>query len=228
MDLEYERGSPFISKKLMVKGGITMLLVKQINSSLMQLLAVLVISYIVYRLSPEKSRLRFSQWIGLVKTKIRWGYCCVIGFSYFIVGFLIAYYLYSSHLVQNTSVMGRSYQATGFSIETILIILIWAIVQTSLTEEILFRACLRKLSARFLGKRGGNILQALLFAALHLLILSSYDLLPMLMIFAMTFSIAYALGWLVSSNSKESIMETWLIHAVTNILSQGLILAFLI
>lgn len=203
-----------------------MLVVSQIIGSLLQVLGVLLLSYLVYLLlgRPEN---KFRTWIGLEKTKIRWKYCLAIGSLYLILSTGPVIWLYSSHQMTTTNLLTTSYQATGFSPETVLVILFWATLQTSFSEEILFRACLRKLFVRFLGDRGGNCLQAFLFAFIHIFAVISYGFVPILLVFVMTFSVAYAMGWLVSKNQDGSILESWLIHATVNIISQPLILLFL-
>ncbi|MGT2929405.1 CPBP family intramembrane glutamic endopeptidase [Streptococcus dentasini] len=204
-----------------------MLLVSQIISSLLQVLGVFVISYLIYRLlgKPQNS---FKVWLGIEKVQMHWGYIFSIAVIYLFLFIAPFVWLYTNHSITTRNLMTASYQATGFSVETVLIILLWAIIQTSLSEEILFRACLRKLFARLWGQRAGNVLQAFLFALLHIFALITYGFLPVLIIFSMTFSVAYAMGWLVSKNPNGSILESWCIHALVNLISQSFILYFLV
>ncbi len=61
------------------------------------------------------------------------------------------------------------YQQTGFSLETILIILIQSILQTSFLEEIFFRGFLINALSHKFGFTPANQIQAILFTALHVI-----------------------------------------------------------
>lgn len=62
-----------------------------------------------------------------------------------------------------------SFQQTGLSIETILILLIHSIVQTSLLEEILFRGFLLNVLNPKFGFKISNHVQSFLFTGIHFL-----------------------------------------------------------
>lgn len=66
--------------------------------------------------------------------------------------------------------------------QTILVILIWAVVQTSLSEEIFFRGFLGNRLFEKLGN-GGNVIQAIIFGGIHIVSVVGKGILPMVIIF---------------------------------------------
>ncbi len=89
-----------------------------------------------------------------------------------------------------------------------------AIVLTTLAEEMLFRGFVAGLLFRRFGFRTGNIIQALIFLAPHLLLLlvslQLWPLLPLQLI------AGWVLGWL--RQRSDSIGPGWLAHALINLL----------
>ncbi len=89
-----------------------------------------------------------------------------------------------------------------------------AIVVLALAEEMLFRGFVAGVLFRRLGFRLGNICQALIFLAPHMLLLlvsvSLWPLLPLQLI------AGWLLGWL--RERSDSIGPCWLAHALTNLI----------
>jgi len=89
-----------------------------------------------------------------------------------------------------------------------------AIVLLALAEEMFFRGFVAGLLFRRLGFRTGNIIQALIFLAPHLLLLlvslRLWPLLPLQLV------AGWVLGWL--RQRSDSIGPGWLAHALTNLL----------
>ncbi len=87
-----------------------------------------------------------------------------------------------------------------------------AIVVLALAEEMFFRGFVAGLSFRRFGFKTGNLVQALVFFAPHLLLLlvslSLWPLLPLQLIAGLV------LGWL--RQRSDSIGPCWLLHAATN------------
>jgi len=101
--------------------------------------------------------------------------------------------------------------------------LLSAYVQTSLAEEIFFRGFIAKRLISKLGPRLGNLLQALIFGALHVLIVSSAS-------SSIPFGQALAFGLLVTmggasfgyvteSRGNGSIVPAWLAHGTLNLIT---------
>ena len=84
----------------------------------------------------------------------------------------VVYLLFNVYIMKNfdigtNDIRAISFQQTGLSIETILILLINSIVQTSLLEEILFRGFLLNALSPNLGFKISNHVQSFLFTGIH-------------------------------------------------------------
>lgn len=85
---------------------------------------------------------------------------------------IVVYLLFNVYIMKNfdigtNDIRAISFQQTGLSIETILILLINSIVQTSLLEEILFRGFLLNALSPNLGFKISNHVQSFLFTGIH-------------------------------------------------------------
>lgn len=109
---------------------------------------------------------------------------------------------------------------TGLGLSALPAILVYAILNTSLPEEILFRGfLLKRLSARF-GFPVGNAAQSLLFGLLHgAMFLGVTDPLRAILIIIFTGGIAWSMGYINEKKADGSIFPGWAIHAVANIFS---------
>lgn len=89
-----------------------------------------------------------------------------------------------------------------------------AVVLLALAEEMFFRGFVAGVCFKRFGFRRGNVLQALVFLAPHLLLLlvsvALWPLLPLQLIAGLV------LGWL--RQQSDSIGPCWLLHAATNVL----------
>jgi membrane protease YdiL (CAAX protease family) len=96
-----------------------------------------------------------------------------------------------------------------------------AVFQTSFSEELLFRGVLGKRLIAWLGFGAGNSIQALLFGAVHLLLL----LVPaartsvVLLLALATAILGWASGWLNERRGGGSILPGWAAHAAANLLA---------
>lgn len=105
--------------------------------------------------------------------------------------------------------------------EKIAIILITALIRTSLSEEILFRGGLGKWLMHTMGYRFGNILQAFIFGMVHILLL--WELAPGTGFYIFTFMVAstgaYLAAYINEKKSKGSILSGWIMHGTTNVIA---------
>ena len=115
--------------------------------------------------------------------------------------------------------VAQAYHTSGWSILTIATILAWAILGTSLWEEIFFRGFLTKRISHAFGWKTGVTIQAILFGAIHTIGLWDYGPLPAILTWITTAIIGWALGWLCMRKADESILHGWMIHAGLNIIS---------
>ena len=105
-------------------------------------------------------------------------------------------------------------------------IAIYAILKTSLSEEILFRGfLLKRLSHRF-GFAVANLIQSILFGLLHgVMFFRMIDTWQTVLIVGLTGGIAWLMGFINEKKAEGSILPSWMIHAAANFLS-GICTAF--
>lgn len=200
----------------------------ELISSIFQVLLFSLVPFIYYIVKYRKVK-GFLPWIGLFISKpvpIKSILFIFIGLS--IVSFLPLYWVYTTGSLNFEGFVLDSYLESGWSISTVTTILLYACIQTSLSEEIIFRGFIIRLFTPKFGSQTGNIVQAVLFGALHILAVMNAGFFAALIVFILTGGIGYALGWLSIKKAENSIVYGWLIHAVVNIISSFIELAFLI
>ena len=111
-------------------------------------------------------------------------------------------------------------QYTGMGTAAIPSILVYAFIQTALSEEILFRGfLLKRLSSKF-DFNTANIIQAALFGAVHLLMVwGQFNFLAGFVIVVYPMVVAVAFSYINEKLSNGSILPSWLIHGILNTLS---------
>lgn len=205
-----------------------MILLNQITSAALQLLLFSAVPFIWYVFSHRRAG-GFFRWLGLTaapKPPLKATFGILLGFSLAVV--LPYLWLYRSGNLNYEGFTVDAFRQSGWSIQTFAVILIWALVQTALSEEILFRGFLCKRLCSALGQRAGNLIQALPFGAVHIFALPDKRLPAVLMVVLLTGGIGYALGWLSLKKANGSILYGWAIHAAANVLSPLMVFAFLL
>ena len=107
----------------------------------------------------------------------------------------------------------RPFMGLGLSGQAVAMALLYGVVRTGLTEEILFRGLIAGSLARRLRLVWANLLQGLIFLAPHLLILHIMP--EMWWVMPIVFAGALFAGWLRIRSG--SIIGPWLIHAAANV-----------
>lgn len=124
------------------------------------------------------------------------------------------------------TVIGRL-RSYGFSGVAVGLLGLKALVQTSLSEEILFRGFVAKRLISWIGFTWGNLLQALLFGSVHLLLFIgqefSYPVAAGVVLF--TGLGGWTSGFLNERVGNGSILPSWWMHGITNAITYG-VLAF--
>ena len=205
-----------------------MILLNQINSAILQLLLFISIPFIWYVVTHKRIN-GFFVWMGIKlapKPPLKVMRCILIGFL--VVVFLPYMYLYQSRNLNYQGFTVDAFRQSGWSIQTLCVILIWAILQTSLSEEILFRGFLCKRCCNKFGEKIGNTVQAIIFGMVHTATLPDKNILAILIVVLLTGGIGYVLGWLSLKKVEGSILYGWIIHAAVNILSPIIVFTFLL
>ncbi|BCN30812.1 CPBP family intramembrane glutamic endopeptidase [Anaeromicropila herbilytica] len=100
-------------------------------------------------------------------------------------------------------------------------ILVYAIIQTGLSEEILFRGFLAKRLIHKFGFVSGNTIQACLFGLMHGLPFGivTGNILVTIILTILPGTIGWVEGWMNEKYASGSIVPSWLMHSIMNILS---------
>jgi membrane protease YdiL (CAAX protease family) len=116
----------------------------------------------------------------------------------------------------------------GPSGATLGLLLLFALVQTALAEEILFRGFLGQRLVTWLGFGRGNALQALLFGLLHLVLFATLlgaglTVLRAVVLLVPPTLLGWGCGYLNVRRGNGSIVPGWLAHGLANAIAYGVI-----
>lgn len=212
-----------------------------IKSAFSQLVLVMILSSIFYAFHWLRCRKRgsdsFLEYLGIGFDKDQ------LDKTFFIIsGVLILYAILStiaqfyymgsmkSMMTGDNSPYGKILK-DGFSYTSLLLGFIYCFVQASASEELLFRGLIGKRLIYFFGNFIGNILQALVFWVMHLLIFKLvtgewFNNIQVLGFFT-SFSLGLLCGYSNFRKEGNTIFPSFILHAVTNF-SVFITLGFLI
>jgi membrane protease YdiL (CAAX protease family) len=200
------------------------LFIQYIISSVVQIILFTLLPFIWWLITARKKS-SFFEWIGLKKmtgTKENKTFLYIIGTA---VAFTV---LAVFMLMMSAGVEMATSDFAGLGAAAIPAILIYAVFNTSLPEEIIFRGfLLKRISSRF-GFAAGNLIQSLIFGLMHgVMFFSSMGFVKAAIVTVFTGAIAWSMGYINEKKAGGSIIPGWMIHAFANIFS-GLCTAFLI
>ncbi|MFT9820029.1 lysostaphin resistance A-like protein [Lysinibacillus sp. NPDC056185] len=186
-------------------------------SAIVQVILFSVIPFIWWFFSARKEQ-SFLTWLGLQKPVIenKGNYFL---WSLFIIILLFVPLITISYFYLDSSTLATN-RFTGLGFSALIPALFHSIVQTGLSEELLFRGFLLKRFMHKFGFQMGNIMQSLLFGILHGLLMFSF--IPfgvvVLVVIATAF-VGYLMGWINERKSNGSIITSWGIHSIVNLIA---------
>ena len=192
----------------------SVMLVNKIISSIMQIILFSLIPLIWWLITARKKE-SFFKWIGLKKIEKENKKSSVvnmlpIAISYLIVSFITIYLIKDIETVTS--------EFAGMGVSALLPALIYAIFNTALPEEILFRGFLLKRIASKFGYMIANIIQSTIFGLLHgFMFFYVLGIVKTIVIIFFTGIIAFAMGYINEKKANGSILPSWFIHALSNI-----------
>ena len=192
----------------------SVMLVNKIISSVMQIILFSLIPLIWWLITARKKE-SFFKWIGLKKIekenkKSSEVNMLPIAISYLIVSFITIY------LIKDIETATSEF--AGMGVSALLPALIYAIFNTALPEEILFRGFLLKRIASKFGYMIANIIQSTIFGLLHgFMFFYVLGIVKTIVIIFFTGIIAFAMGYINEKKANGSILPSWFIHALSNI-----------
>ena len=198
------------------------LLMKKLTNSIIQIIIFSIIPFLWWLITSRK-KMNFFEWIGLKKVNnIKENKLFAWIFSVLVLFLIISVFILYS--LKNVNVASSEF--TGLGIKSLPSILIYAIFNTSLPEEILFRGFLLKRIGNKFGFIVSNGIQSLLFGCIHgIMFFSAIGILKSMLIILFTGIIGWIMGYINEKKANGSILPSWFIHVVANIFS-GMFYAF--
>jgi uncharacterized protein len=201
--------------------------VNEVISTIIQIGLFTLIPFIFYKFRKDKS-LTFLKYIGLYKPPTKsLLYVVFVSLIFLFIGIGLIYIddSFKQAALSPNSMTGKL-RMLGLSGSTITILLITALFKTSLSEEILFRGFIAKKLINSLGFKNGNILQALIFGLLHLLLfvfLTKATVFSLTLILIFSSFAGWTIGYIKEKYANGSIIPGWLAHGIGNSISYFLI-----
>ncbi|MDN6640688.1 MAG: CPBP family intramembrane metalloprotease [Tetragenococcus sp.] len=199
------------------------MLFRSIIDALVQLVIFAIIPFLHWALKI-KNQESFYQWIGLKKPafqpKSKSIILSALSFAILLLpGVLLLFVIDDKTMIANAQFATKGWQSIGG-------ILIYSIIQTGLSEELLFRGFFLKIFSSRWGLGIGNFIQALLFGLLHGAILfASLNFFLVITIIVFSALAGWLMGYVNNNLGNGSILPSWFIHSFMNIIS-SLLLAF--
>ncbi len=206
-------------------------LINELISALLQIGVFILIPFIVFLFRKSKTE-SFQQYIGLIRpTSISIRYSIFISLL-FLSSVIVLLFLddnLKQIMLEPPSITGKL-RGMPLNFNTVMILLIIALFKTSLSEEILFRGFIANRLMNWLGYKRGNVLQALIFGLVHLLLfwlMTRASVSVLLFIFGFSTFAGYCIGFIKEKYAHGSIIPGWIAHGLGNALSYSII-AFVI
>ena len=195
-------------------------LVQQMLNALIQI-ALFAFLPFVWWLIRARRKSPFLEWIGLKPLKDTgsrkiWLWILLGSLFFWVLSFLLVY-----PAVKNLDTATSNFSGLGF--QALPAILIYGLFQTALSEELLFRGFLLKRLASRLSFVVANTIQAALFGLIHgLMFITILSWHQTLLIILCTGGIAAYLGFVNERKSDGSILPSWIMHALINVVTGSL------
>ena len=190
-------------------------------SSILQVGFVLLIALVLWLLSRRTEP--FRRFVGLFGAP--WSVAALAFVGGAVLALLLTRLPGLQELASGERTVAGSAAAGGSSAGVVAALTIRAVIQTSLSEELLFRGLIGRHAIRRWGFAAGNAIQAALFGLAHLLLLLSPTATPgaVAALVAFTAVTGWLLGWANARFANGSILPGWAAHAGGNLLAYHLL-----
>lgn len=200
-------------------------LIQQMTNALIQIVLFMLLPFIWWFVTARRKS-SFLDWIGFKPLKDTGNHKMWLWIFIGLLSFTIFSYLVLYTIVKDLKTATSSFSGLGF--QALPAVLIYSLFQTSLPEELLFRGFLLKRFSVRLPFGVANTIQAALFGLLHgLMFITEVSWLQTLVIILCTGGIAAYLGFVNEKKSGGSILASWIMHALANVVT-GMLSAFLL
>ena len=200
-------------------------LIQQMTNALIQIVLFMLLPFIWWLVTARRKS-PFLEWLGFKPLKDTGNHKMWLWIFLGLLSFTIFSYLVLYTTVKDLKTATSSFSGLGF--QALPAVLIYSLFQTSLPEELLFRGFLLKRFSVCLPFGVANTIQAALFGLLHgLMFITEVSWLQTLVIILCTGGIAAYLGFVNEKKSGGSILASWIMHALANVVT-GMLSAFLL
>jgi len=188
--------------------------VPMLVSSLIQVILFSVIPLVCWFLFARRKH-SFFEWIGCKLPVIEKRNSFFILFFLALLLFVSLGWIIILFFPNDTDVAASQFYGVGVS--GIAAALLYAFVQTGLSEEILFRGFIGKRLISAFGFATGNTVQALLFGCLHgVMFFSRTGIINAVIITLFTALIGWFMGYINEKLAGGSIIPSWMMHGLAN------------
>ena len=200
-------------------------LIQQMTNALIQIVLFMLLPFSWWFVTARRKS-SFLDWIGFKPLKDTGNHKMWLWIFLGLLSFTVFSYLVLYTIVKDLKTATSSFSGLGFL--ALPAVLIYSLFQTSLPEELLFRGFLLKRFSVCLPFGVANTIQATLFGLLHgLMFITEVSWLQTLLIILCTGGIAAYLGFVNEKKSGGSILASWIMHALANVVT-GMLSAFLL
>lgn len=197
-------------------------MVDEIISIFLQVLMFTLIPFLVYVIQ-KRSVKGFPNYIGLKKSVNKANY--LAGSVSLLMTMPILFLVlmnsdFKEIMIDPNSLTGR-FRQMGFGAISILTLVLVAVFKTALAEEILFRGFIAKRLISITNYQTGNIIQAVIFGAIHsaLFMTITQNIAFLIVIFLFPATGAYFMVHLNEKSANGSIFPGWIAHSLANLIS---------
>lgn len=187
-------------------------------SALVQVCAFSLVPFIGWLVTGRKEN--FFKWIGLKKPQWngKTSKVCLSTVCAAVIYSLVMFFVMNQFMA---GVETATSQFNGMGLAAIPSVLIYALIQTSLSEEIFFRGFLGKRLINKFGFVVGNSIQAICFGLLHGVpfFMATNNVAVLILVTLLPTAVGFFMGYLNEKMSEGSIIPSWITHGLLNILS---------
>lgn len=205
-----------LSSMLVVTGGGN----KMMNSLISAILQVILFSVIpfIWWLCTARKEQPFFIWLGLQKPIVQHKGRYAMFFVLSIVVLVAPSFVLIFFSIDRTLLAAN--QFAGLGAAAVIPALFYAIIQTGLSEELLFRGFLLKRLMKIFDFQVANLLQSIVFGCVHGAMLWSVLPLHVILLVVLTTALAgYVMGWVNERIAGGSIVTSWSIHSIVNFIA---------
>lgn len=180
------------------------------------------ISFVITSVIRKREHPNFFRYIGLI-APTPWAMLWSIAACLALIPATIGLFLLPElrEMAAGANTVAGKVRASGLNADTIGMIAVMALLKTALSEEIFFRGLIAKRLIAWLGFTAGNLIQAAIFGAVHMLIFiapggPAFSPGIAALFFGVTAAGGWVMGFLNERAGNGSIAPSWLLHGLSN------------